>query len=707
MSAKLCSAGHVVPPDAPEELCPECLLLLSSQHFPTRVGEFRIVKELGQGGFGRVFLARRGKEEVALKIIRDGAFADRGACRRFRDEFLILSQLSHHGIVAIGELGEHDGTPFFTMEYMPGGTLRQKMDEAPFTPEQAAALVIQIARIVEFLHRDPQRPERAPVLHRDLKPENILFDCEGNPRVADFGIAKLANEQQVWSQPTSRVGCPQYMAPEQAAANGELTAAVDVYSLGVILYELFTGRPPFEGSSLEVFHQLKFVEPIAPRRLVKDLDRFLETVVLNALEKEPARRYRTVHAFAEDLERALSKKLPEYRPLIPVHAKLWHWIRRNPLATALLVWAAVLAVVVSAGASSTLVERERELDEQQEDTAVMASSQAVAMKLQLREYAQRIAGLSQDPQVKALLTAPTIEAPSKTLLERVQGFDTMFVTAPDGRPRARTSWKTDEYLQRPFSFRDYFRGARRLALTACDPASALPSPRSPSDTTHDASAAYVARAYISESDGQFEFAVSAPICDARGWVGVLVGTVGADAALGSVRLVDARRRYITALLGPRDNDRRNGAGPLPHGFTFVAHPALRHGQFFELTQPQPAVIRQALGIPADTTNLRFTTPLRIDDYDDPLLPDRHWAASFASVNESGYVVVVQAARSDKSVGQQLFDSLALPAGIPFGSALLLLAFLKLAHLENQRRRSSTQRRNANRAWARAPAARSV
>jgi hypothetical protein len=197
----------------------------------------------------------------------------------------------------------------------------------------------------------------------------------------------------------------------------------------------------------------------------------------------------------------------------------------------------------------------------------------------------------------------------------------------------------------------------------------------------------VARAYTSESDGDFEFAISVPVCDARGWIGVVAGTIATNAALGSLRLVDDRKRHITALLGPRDNERKNAYQPLPTGFTFVAHPGLQHGQLQELSEPQPALLRAALGIPAGEKGLRYAAPLRIDDYRDPVLPGERWAAAFAPVDESGDVVVVQARRSDRSAATQLFEHLAVPAGIPFGVALALLIGFKLAALENERRRS--------------------
>ncbi|HEY3496049.1 MAG TPA: serine/threonine protein kinase [Polyangiaceae bacterium] len=703
MTTTTCPAGHSVPADAPEGFCLTCVAasMLNAEPEgeeeleahperqeelevdPKRVAEFEIVRRLGRGGFGLVYLARKGEQEVALKVLRDGAFADVRARRDVRAEARTLEELRHPGIVAIHDHGEHLGLPFFTMEYMPGKTLRERMNQRRMPPREAAAFMIGIAEIVEFLHGDPQRPSRKPVLHCDLKPENILFDAAGKPRVADFGIARHANEQLSWSLPSTRVGTVEYMAPEQADSNAKLHAGTDVYSLGAILYELFTGRPPFVGTPAEVLHQLKFGEPVAPRRLAKGLDRFLETVVLNALEKNPDRRYRTARAFAQDLKRALALEPPEGVPPVSAPVRVRDWVGKNPLATAAIAWALALSLVLASAALRTFSELTAELDAQQERTSVMASIQAVAMKLQLREYRRRVALLAEDPAVEGLLASARVEAPSAVLLQRRQGFDGMFVLAPDGRQRARTTEQSDSYLERTFAFRDYFRGARALALSACAPHSAPEGAREPE--------AYVARAYKSEGNGLFEFAVSAPVCDARGWIGVVVGTVRADTALGSVRLADQRKAYVTALLGPRDNDRADGSRPLPSGYTFVAHPGLGPGQLVELRRPAPDWMRAQLGIPNGSPELRYGTPLRVDDYYDPVFSSGPWAATFSPVYDSGYVVVVQSLRRNESAISRLLDKLTVPAGIPFSAALLLLTGLKLRQWFEHRRRERARR----------------
>ncbi|MET0790795.1 MAG: protein kinase, partial [Polyangiaceae bacterium] len=544
-------------------------------------------------------------------------------------------------------------------------------------PQRAAQLMIEIATAVHYLHRDPVRPDREPILHRDLKPENILFGAGGQPRISDFGIAKLATGN-IWKHDTHPVGCACYVAPEQVypTRKRELTAAADVYALGAILYELFTGRPPFDGTDAEILYQLKRDEPVPPSQLAPELDRFLEAVVLNALEKDPTRRYRSAAAFAQDLQRALEKKAPEERPVVAPSARLRTWLRKHPLSAWAGVWLASLLVVIAVSARSTLSARVSELDREQQINASVAGMQAVAVNLQLRAYKHRIAELAQDPEVIALLEAASASSPSEVLLTRLAPFDTMFVMWPSGVQRVRTSPKSAEYMQRNFAFRDYFEGARQLGQEECaraDSASAA-QPRK----------AHVARAYTSESDGHFEFAISAPLCRHQRWLGILGGTIATDKVLGAVQLLDDHHGRITAVLGPRDRE-RGAPLPLPSDLTFIVHPGLMHGQALALHRPDPATLRAALGLSLSVetqeipSQLRYSAPLRIDDYRDPVPGfDGAWAAVFAAADESGYLVAVQSRRVLTPLAQALLAKLVPSAGVPFGVALLTLVVLGLA-----------------------------
>jgi serine/threonine protein kinase len=672
-----CSEGHPIPADAPERLCPQCLLELAAPPpLPTRIGPYQLLEPLGEGGFGRVYRAQPdgGGGDVALKLLRHVELADDLAVARFRREPTVSAKLDPRYVVPVLDAGEHTFIPYFTMEYMPGGTLRQRMEQYRDAPQHAAELMIRIAEAVQYLHRDPERPERDPILHCDLKPENILFGADGEPRLSDFGISKLAKgESWAMSRP---VGCPAYMAPEQLypTARRELTAAADVYALGAILYELFTGRPPFEGSDAEVVTRLRDEEPPPPRRFTPELDRFFETVVLNALEKDPARRYRSAAGFAQDLRRALQGKPPEEAPPISPSARLQIWLRRRPLSLAFAVWVLAVFCVVGFSTHATLSEREQSLEHEQQTNAAIAAMQAVAVNLQLRAYKDRISQIARDPEVIALLEATTIGNPSPQLIERLPPFETMVVLGPDGLHRARTSAKSAEYLARSFSFRDYFKGAQAIARERC-------VEKAPPAT----SLAFVSRAHLSESDGHFEFAISAPLCRGSTWLGMLAGTVASDKVLGAVRVLDDRHGRVAAVLGPRDRDRAAAHLPLPTDLSFIVHPGLTKGQQARLVDPDPNVIRSALGLALDMNSrdapdrLRYAAPFRIDAYRDPIPGyEGAWSAVFASADESGYIVAVASRRDETPVMRAIIAKLALPASVPLSFALTGLAILAAA-----------------------------
>lgn len=690
MSFRLCAFGHLMSDDELGSLCPECLMA----HAPatlTPFGRFERLRILGEGGFGTVYEARAGAhaEPVALKIIRNGSFATAQERVGFRHEIRVrlefLAELCDDRIVRIHEAGEHEGVPYFTMEYMSGGSLRHHLARFRADPRRAAELVIELAEAVDFLHRDPENPDRPAILHRDLKPGNILFDAGGRPKISDFGIAKVLGDQ-AGSSTTFHAGCPWYVAPEQAFRSSRaLTPAADVYSLGAILYELFTGRVPFDGTEPEVMQQLgdELVVPRAPRELVPGLDRYLETVVLNALEKNPARRYQSARAFAADLRRALKGKPDEELPAVPLRARLRSLLRRRAALAIATLWALAFASYGVVHASQTRDTERVAVTRQLRDDAAMATVQAVAFQFQLREYRHRVARLARQPEIVALLEAGTVENPSQTLIDRASGFDSLFVLAPDGRMRARTTQRSEEYISRSFAFRDYFREARALALTEC-------SPEGTTTPSLEPRPAYLGRVHRSESQGEFEIAISAPVCDERGWIGVLGATISSNKSFGSVRLEDGPAGHVTALLGPRGADRGR---PAPDTFTFLVHPNLSPGKEYQLRYPEPRAIRAALGIPTSNGGLRYVEPLLVRDYHDPVAPESGLStAALAPVDESGFIVLVAsplgAARSRWTSVRD--EDLFVLASFSVGFALLLGAHL--------RSRRSSRRAHLERAW---------
>jgi tetratricopeptide (TPR) repeat protein len=312
-----------------------------------RLGPYPILKVLGTGGMGVVYLARqmRPRRLIALKVIRAGSWAEAERLARFRAEAEVAARLRHPNIVPVYEAGEHQGRPYFTMEHVDGGSLAQKLAADPLASRAAAGLVETLARAMEAAH------ERGFV-HRDLKPSNVLLAADGTPKITDFGLAKQLAEEPGEPLAAGRtesgviLGTPSYMAPEQAGGQGQQVGpAADVYALGAILYESLTGRPPFRAAGvLETLEQVRSQEPVPPGRLQPGVPRDLQTVCLKCLEKDPARRYGSAQAMADDLGRFLRGEPIRARPASPAE-QLGKWVRRRP-ALAGLMGVSVLSLVL-------------------------------------------------------------------------------------------------------------------------------------------------------------------------------------------------------------------------------------------------------------------------------------------------------------------------------------------------------------------------
>jgi serine/threonine-protein kinase len=266
---------------------------------------------------------------VALKMIRSGDLAGPEELSRFQSEAKAIARLKHPNIVHIYEVEANEGRPYFSLEYVEGGSLAQKIKGIPQPPRAAAEMVETLARAVHAAHQ-------RRIIHRDLKPTNVLLTPDGVPKISDFGLAKCLDPDATQTRTGAVMGTPSYMAPEQAAGKSkEIGPAADVYSLGAILYELLTGRPPFLADSWEATRQLVVSqEPVPPRRLQPKLPRDLETICLKCLEKEPARRMPSAQALAEDLRRYLDGKPIRSRPIGPA-GRLWRWSRRHPIEAVL------------------------------------------------------------------------------------------------------------------------------------------------------------------------------------------------------------------------------------------------------------------------------------------------------------------------------------------------------------------------------------
>jgi predicted Ser/Thr protein kinase len=276
---------------------------LSLLALPCRFGDYELLEELGRGGMGVVYRARQVslQREVAIKMILRGSLASRADLDRFRVEAEAAAKLDHPGIVPVYEVGDVEGRAYFSMKYIEGTTLAERLAEGPLPPREAARILLEVSRAIHFAHEQG-------VLHRDLKPSNILLDRRGNAHVTDFGLAKQSGDAASLTRTGAVLGTPAYMAPEQAAgARGQVGPHSDVYSLGVILYAMLTGRPPFQAASpVDTVLMVLEQDPVPPRMLNPKADRDLEMIALRCLQKPTDLRYATAAALADDFQAYLN-----------------------------------------------------------------------------------------------------------------------------------------------------------------------------------------------------------------------------------------------------------------------------------------------------------------------------------------------------------------------------------------------------------------
>jgi tetratricopeptide (TPR) repeat protein/predicted Ser/Thr protein kinase len=424
--------------DRPREEKPYRRIPTPKIEFPTIRG-YEVLKELGRGAMGVVYQARQEglKRLVALKMILAAGKVTPTQVLRFRTEAEAVARLQHPNIVQVYEIGEHDGLPFFSLEFVEGGSLADRQARETVPPRETAQLVQRLAEAMSCAHR-------AGIIHRDLKPANILLDAAGVPKITDFGLARKLEEDSSATRAGAIMGTPSYMAPEQAEGrNAEVGPAADVYALGAVLYDLLTGRPPFRGTTvLETLDQVRKSEPVPPVRVDPHLPRDLDTICLKCLEKDPGKRYPSALALGEDLGRFLAGEPIFARP-VGIWERTWKWCRRRPAAAALVAVSTLLVLGLMLGGVGYA-----RLEKQRADFETERANEAVELRLRAEAERHRAEEHFDDARdaVDQMLTRvseerlahePRMEQVRRDLLNRAARFYERFLQRDQSSPEIR------------------------------------------------------------------------------------------------------------------------------------------------------------------------------------------------------------------------------------------------------------------------------
>ena len=385
----------------------------------TVVSGYEVLSVLGRGGMGVVYKARQAglNRVVALKMILAGAHAGERDLARFRTEAEAAARFQHPNIVQVHEVGFHDGLPYFSPEFVAGGSLAERLAGVPRPAREAAAMVETLARAVEYAHGQG-------VVHRDLKPANVLLTADGAPKITDFGLAKRLDLPPGPTRTGAVMGTPSYMPPEQARGESkQVGPAADVYALGAVLYELLTGRPPFKAANdFDTLLQVVADDPAPPRRLQSKTPRDLETICLKCLQKEPSRRFAAAAALADDLRRFVNGEPIRARPVGRAE-RLWRWCRRRPVLAGLT---AALVLVIAVGLAAVVWQWQR------------AEERSRLAEERFRKNVRTVDDFYTQVSEDVLLKEPGMEPLRKELLTKAAGYYHDFLKEHGDDPALRT-----------------------------------------------------------------------------------------------------------------------------------------------------------------------------------------------------------------------------------------------------------------------------
>jgi serine/threonine-protein kinase len=539
-------------------------------------GDYEILGEVGRGGMGVVYRAgqRSLNRTVALKMIRAGRLATEEDVKRFRIEATAAASLSHPHIVPIHEFGEHEGQQYFTMELIQGRSLDRHEHDFRSDPREAARLLAIVAEAVHHAHKHR-------IVHRDLKPANILIDESSQPHITDFGLAMQTGTGERLTESNIILGTLPYVAPERLSDKVQpLTTSVDIWSLGVILYELITGREPFRGrTQMDTVERIRKRDPVAPRAINGNVSRDLEAICLKCLEKEPDRRYGSAFGLARDLERFINREPIEARPARRVE-RAWSWCRRNPGAAGLVAATAVILLAATYGTVFRMAENAAREDAVEKGLVYTARLVAHLVRHRMEQWGQTVKEAGQSPELRKILeewngfAARHPNESRESLIRGEEGkrlqkyceglhqasshepaFENWHLLDREGTLVARTPY-SPKALGKNFRERDYFQGLLRHMKSA------------------QGGSPHVSGGFRSVSDDHYKFDICWPVLGDRGdFLGVVAIAVGVHSTLGLHDIHDDARKVV--LVAPWDSNRSSNDPVLtrkPSDHLLFVHP---------------------------------------------------------------------------------------------------------------------------------------